>query len=114
LKRDEVVPERADEQRHHNEEHHHGGMHCDEHVVATRDDRAVHRDGFGQELTDQGNRRAGEAELPANSERQRAADEEKGEGGPEILQTDHLVIVGPKVFVEKPRLLVVVVALIVV
>ena len=60
-------------------------------------------------MTNDRDLRAGEAELPTHAESEGAADEEKRESGPEILQTDHLVIVGPEVFLDESDLVVIVV-----
>jgi hypothetical protein len=45
--------------------------------------------------------------LPTDSEGEGSTEEEEGEGGPEVLEADHLVIVGPDVFMEKADLVVV-------
>jgi len=84
-------------------------MHGHEHVVAARDDRTINRHSSGEELADQRKLRARKSKLPANSESQRAADEKKGQSGPEVLETDHFVIVGPEVFFDESDLVVVVV-----
>jgi hypothetical protein len=52
--------------------------------------------------------------LPANSESQRAAEEKKGQSGPEVLETDHFVIVGPEVFFDESDLVVIVLILVLV
>ena len=76
-------------------------MHRHQHIVATGNDGAIHRHGRWKESADERELRAGEAELPADSEREGTAEEEEGESCPEVLEADHFVIVGPDVFMEK-------------
>ena len=111
FQRDEVIAESADEERHDDKEHHDRGVHGEEHVVAAGKDDAVNRDGGRQQRSDQRDRHAGVSQLVADAHGEQTADEEKEETGPEILQTDHLVIERPDVF-GKETLLVPVVSVV--
>ena len=79
-------------------------MHCDKHVVTAGNDGTIHRHGSRKESADDRKFRTGEAELPTDAKSEGAAEEQEGEGGPKVLEPDHLVIVGPDVFMEKADL----------
>ena len=86
-------------------------MHGHQHVVAAGYDRAIDGDRGGQEVTDDWNCSTWKTQLPANAEGEGATDEKKSECCPEVLEADHLVIVGPKIFFYKTHIMVLVVGM---
>ncbi len=75
---DEVVAKGSDEERHDDEENHDSRMHGHKHVVAARDNRSVHCHSRWKKSADDRELCAGEAELPADAEREGTAEEEEG------------------------------------
>ena len=69
---------------------------------------AIDRNGGGQEPANQGDLHARVGQLETDPHGQQAADEQKEETGPKVLQANHLVVERPDVFGEEALLVLVV------
>jgi hypothetical protein len=76
-------------------------MHCHEHIVTARNDSAIEGHSGWQESADERDFCTWEAKLPADTKSEGAPEKEESERRPEILETDHLVVVSPKVFADE-------------
>ncbi len=59
---------------------------------------------LGQKMSDDGHFRIRPGELITNQQGQTTADEKEKQRGPEVLDADHLVVVGPQILPEETLL----------